>query len=181
MREDIRKMIDTVKSFKQFINEQVSEPNINYNFWKWFGSSKVVDKNGNPLIVYHGTPDRDFTEFDPTKPKLHRKNEDIGGIYFTTNQMVAGNYRNDGRIIPVYLKIENPLDITQLISKYRKKGMTFMESKQKALEFLDKNVHDGVIFMGNSSTDPEYIVFQSNQIKSVKNNGDWSFGNNIYS
>ena len=181
MNEDIRKMIDKVKNFKQFVNEQEeTQSNINDNFWKWFGSSKFIDKNGNPLIVFHGTPDRDFTEFDPTKPKLHRKNEDIGGIYFTTNQMVAGNYRKGGRIIPVYLKIENPLDITQLISKYRKKGMTFMESKQKALELLDKNIHDGVIFMGNSSTDPEYVVFHPNQIKSVKNNGDWSLGGNMY-
>ena len=26
-------------------------------FKKWFGDSKVVDKDGNPLVVYHGTPD----------------------------------------------------------------------------------------------------------------------------
>lgn len=25
------------------------------NFWNWFGKSKVVDKNGRPLVVYHGT------------------------------------------------------------------------------------------------------------------------------
>ncbi|MFA6812906.1 MAG: strawberry notch C-terminal domain-containing protein, partial [Bacteroidaceae bacterium] len=25
------------------------------NFWKWFGDSKVVDKDGRPLVVYHGT------------------------------------------------------------------------------------------------------------------------------
>ena len=23
-------------------------------FWKWFGTSKVVDKHGQPLLVYHG-------------------------------------------------------------------------------------------------------------------------------
>ena len=32
------------------------------NFWKWFGDSKVVDEQGRPLIVYHGT-NQDFDEF----------------------------------------------------------------------------------------------------------------------
>ena len=35
------------------VNESV-ESNLNQNFWKWFGNSKVVDKQGNPLVVYHG-------------------------------------------------------------------------------------------------------------------------------
>lgn len=175
----IQKIITNV--IREFLKEyQNIENNLNDNFWKWFGNSKVVDKDGKPLIVFHGTPDREFTEFDPTKPKLHRKLEDIGGIYFTSNQMVAGNYRKGGRILSVYLKIEKPLDITPLIYKYRKKGMSFMEAKQLSLKQLDKNIHDGVIFMGNSSNQPEFIVFNSNQIKSVKNSGDWSLSNNIY-
>lgn len=32
------------------------------NFQQWFGNSKVVDKTGNPLIVYHGTT-WDFDRF----------------------------------------------------------------------------------------------------------------------
>lgn len=34
------------------------------NFVRWFGESKVVDAEGRPLVVYHGTND-DFTSFDP--------------------------------------------------------------------------------------------------------------------
>ncbi len=30
------------------------------NFWRWFGDSKVVDKQGRPLVVYHGSPKADF-------------------------------------------------------------------------------------------------------------------------
>ena len=35
-------------------------------FKRWFGNSKVVDKDGSPLVVYHGTkrPDRIGTKFD---------------------------------------------------------------------------------------------------------------------
>jgi len=32
-------------------------------FKRWFGDSKVVDENGKPLVVYHGT-NRDFDAFD---------------------------------------------------------------------------------------------------------------------
>lgn len=172
---------------KEFINNTVQDfisennENLNDNFWKWFGNS-YVKKGSEPLIVYHGTPDKEFNTFDPSKPKLHRKSEDIGGIYFTSNQMVAGNYRNGGRIIPVYLKIENPLDITPIIAKFRKKGLNFMESKLKALEMLDKTIHDGVIFNGNAYNNPEYVVFNPNQIKSIKNDGTWDLNDaNIYS
>ena len=32
-------------------------------FKKWFGDSKVVDENGKPLVVYHGTPNAGFETF----------------------------------------------------------------------------------------------------------------------
>ena len=32
---------------------------------KWFADSKVVDENGKPLVVYHGS-DADFYSFDTT-------------------------------------------------------------------------------------------------------------------
>lgn len=34
------------------------------NFWRWFGSSKVKDKQGRPQLFYHGTA-ADITEFRP--------------------------------------------------------------------------------------------------------------------
>lgn len=38
----------------------------NLEFREWFGDSKVVDDNGDPLVVYHGTrTDTDFDEFRP--------------------------------------------------------------------------------------------------------------------
>ena len=42
MNEDMRKMIDKVKSFKQFVNE--NKLNIDTK----------VSKNGKPLVMYHG-------------------------------------------------------------------------------------------------------------------------------
>lgn len=34
-----------------------SNPPSSEAFQQWFGNSKVVDENGDPLVVYHGTPD----------------------------------------------------------------------------------------------------------------------------
>lgn len=34
-------------------------------FWNWFGDSKVVDAQGKPLVVYHGTQGAEFDGFKP--------------------------------------------------------------------------------------------------------------------
>lgn len=34
------------------------------NFWQWFAGSKVVDRQGRPLVVYHGTK-AEIRAFDP--------------------------------------------------------------------------------------------------------------------
>ena len=45
--------MEYLKEFNEYIND---------NFKKWFGNSKVVDNNGNPLKVYHGSQ-YNFNEF----------------------------------------------------------------------------------------------------------------------
>ena len=36
----------------------MASPLDNPAFLRWFGQSKVVDESGEPLVVYHGTPDQ---------------------------------------------------------------------------------------------------------------------------
>ena len=43
-------------------------------FKAWFGDSKVVDADGNPLVVYHGTMG-DFEAFDPADPFILNQSE----------------------------------------------------------------------------------------------------------
>jgi hypothetical protein len=75
------------------------------NFWKWFGDSKVVDEQGRPLVVYHGTGSR-FEEFIPGKR----------GIWLTPDKNRASDYAKsrmggeEGIVMPLYAKIENPAD-----------------------------------------------------------------------
>jgi hypothetical protein len=73
-------------------------------FQKWFGDSKVVDKDGNPLVVYHGTA-ADFSTFEGNR------------FYFTPNPEYAGNYADEtpgANVMPVYLSLQNPLDLSSL-------------------------------------------------------------------
>lgn len=63
-------------------------------------SSKVVDDNGEPLVVYHGT-DVDFTVFD-----THN------GAWFSRSFEYAESMkeeRNGERVIGCYLAIKNPM------------------------------------------------------------------------
>lgn len=77
-------------------------------FKKWFANSEVVDENGNPLVVYHGT-NADFTEFDPRKQTTTAHGY---GFYFATDRAVAEGYErgDQGQLIEAYLSIQQPLD-----------------------------------------------------------------------
>lgn len=63
-------------------------------FQRWFEGSKVVDKSGRPLIVYHGTT-HDISAFDVSVANVE---SDWGaGIYFTTSPVDASqNYAGLG-------------------------------------------------------------------------------------
>lgn len=76
--------------------EQVRTP----AFKKWFGdwendpvnASKVVDENGEPLVVYHGSVSPDIEIFDRTLSKRESSGLIEMGVYFTTNRKLAEAY-----------------------------------------------------------------------------------------
>lgn len=82
-------------------------------FQRWFADSKVVDAEGKPLVVYHGSPN-DFTVFS------YRFNNSNGqaegrGFYFTDNRSYAEGYQSDGgKLFEVYLSLQNPLNPKEL-------------------------------------------------------------------
>ena len=77
----------------------------NPEFQSWFGRSQVVDAEGKPLIVYHGTNSSDaFTEFsDEDAP-------DRGGLisFFSSSPAFAQGYGKN--VYPVYLRCSNVFD-----------------------------------------------------------------------
>lgn len=84
-----------------------------FQFKKWFRDSKVVDENGEPLVVYHGSS-ADFTVFD------HRFGYRNGaaegrGFYFTSDKNKAEGYKTEnGKLFGVYLSLHKPLNPDEL-------------------------------------------------------------------
>ena len=106
------------------------------NFKKWFGdwennpesASKVVDENGLPLVVYHGT-DADFNEFS-SKFIGQLGTQHGQGFYFTSNKKFAGNFGKN--IKSFFLNIRKPLSTNELTLSYNDciKLMDAVDKKQ---------------------------------------------------
>ena len=69
-------------------------------FKHWFGDSKVLDKNGEPMIAYHGTNSDPFEIFNLSAAKSEK------AIFFTTDIEVAKHYGKN--VIPTFLNISSP-------------------------------------------------------------------------
>jgi hypothetical protein len=85
-------------------------------FKQFFAGSKVVDEDGKPLVVYHGSPDFKGNAFTG---KVERKNRagNVAGYYFTPYADEASDYAADrktrqyqegSQVLPVYLNIKRP-------------------------------------------------------------------------
>jgi hypothetical protein len=86
-------------------------------FKRFFADSKVVDADGEPLVVYHGTNKNEqgkaFTQFDTYGANYGLMGQ---GSYFTDNPEIASSYAKKGKgdtptVYPVYLSIKNPIDM----------------------------------------------------------------------
>ncbi len=142
-------------------------------FIAWFGdwindpdnASKIVDENGEPLIVYHGSYE-DFSVFDRERS---RANADIQGNFFSPLPEESADYGPNIRAF--FLNLRNPADYRTAYTAFNKfKGQD--NAGIKAREYLESQNYDGVNFDGE-----EYIAFESNQIKSIDNNGNFDADN----
>jgi hypothetical protein len=189
-----RKFIAT--TMREYLNEQQNiENSLNGNFVKWFGNSKIADKSGKPLVVYHGSK-VDFKNFDDRKKG---NNTDSGlrgrGFYFSNNIKSSQGY---GSILKkVYLRIENPFDLLSFnslneIINFLGIDSTIIHERGRGTPHHSVSVYSPFsgIFSDNIREKgfdgilhgQEFVVFEPNQIKSTENDGSWSInGDNIYS
>lgn len=152
-------------------------------FKRWFGNSKVVDKNGKPLVVYHGT-DQDLDVLKSSKQLEREGVREVGytnGIYAAANPAYAGRYgvgKEGANVMPVYLSMKNPKVLEynafqRIVAKLT--GYTDSKSKElaRSIAVTDRDLaeykrqgYDGLI---NKELD-EYVVFDSTQVKSAIGN-----------
>ena len=143
-------------------------------FISWFGdwenspetASKVVDENGEPLVVYHGT-NKKFNVFDLSKVGSSSDSGWFGeGFYFAPTQLVADYYGDE--TIKVFINLKKPLLVVTK-AEIQKKYNTNNSS-----ELTEKIIEDGydgvlqVIVLKNKKTKiriGEVVAFKPNQIK----------------
>jgi hypothetical protein len=155
---------------------------------KWFGDSKVVDENGGPMVVYHGTAS-DFDTFAADAPSKHIP---LPGFFFTPDPEKAswfassagrdGLWRDaDGNIegaaganvMPVYLSIKNPVDVDlSAPMRWNDTPRSVIADVEKILQEAKRQGHDGAILRGwaDGSGKVQYVAFKPEQIKSAIGN-----------
>lgn len=156
-------------------------------FRAWFGDSKVVDENGAPLVVYHGTAG-DFSEFSKD---VESKHIPLPGFFFTPEPAYADRFAEsagrefrdeDGyiagsegaNVMPVFLSMQNPF--VEDLTKSGQGGFYPASAIKEMIEYAQSRGHDGVILKGwqDGSGPVQYIVFRPSQIKSATgNNGNF--------
>ncbi len=144
-------------------------------FKKWFGDSKVVDAEGKPLVVYHGTVG-DFAEFKTT-----RTGEFGPAIYTTADGNEAAQYgvgagsrhlsQPPVSVMPVYVSLQNPFvdGVEAYWKRFGREDSTDAEAVQRAIAAG----FDGVIATRkewNDKTLTHYVAFKPEQIKSAVGN-----------
>ncbi len=144
-------------------------PDHSDEFKKWFGNSKVVDTDGNPLVVYHGTTES-FDTFDKGFISSYSQNEYGKGFYFTPSRSAADLYtgkrwateQSGANIVPVFLSLQNP----KYVTTHDRGGAGGWHGQ-----------HDGVIVLHadyEDKNDPgdwaEIVVRDATQIKSAIGN-----------
>lgn len=107
-REDGKdgKPSDFLMNVEKPSKRQINTP----EFKRWFGRSKVVNEDGSPKVMYHGT-NKDFNEFVIAEKANRTGMPD--GFYFTSDADDASRYAEGegANVLPVYLSIKNPYNL----------------------------------------------------------------------
>jgi ribosomal protein S18 acetylase RimI-like enzyme len=133
-------------------------------FKAWFGdweydpenASKVVDENGEPLVVWHGFKDKWWLNdnsfvFNPLLEGRNTKvkKRPLGAIYFSSNIKSAKSYSND--VFPFFLNFRNPKIIDGL-NKDLIYVLPFLYQRKENVNYYDdkdlivKNTYDYYMF-----------------------------------
>lgn len=152
-------------------------------FKEWFGdwendptnASKVVDENGEPMVVYHGSRNS-LTYF--SKNFAGKNNPDIDvsrlGFFFTddieeakyhTGKTTNDGYERDGdtpQVYSTFLNLRDPYEVAT------GEDATYYIDNNTRVLYAEDNGYDGVIVQGESNV--VYLAFEPNNIKSATEN-----------
>ena len=153
------------------------------SFKEWFGdwendpenASKVVDENGEPRVVYHGTRSQ-FFAFDIEQAGKNNPSVDIAklGFFFVddkegaewhTEEYNAEGEKRDGEfpsVMEVFLNLRTPF-----VEQVKEDAQNHIDNAPY-LENVESNGFDGISVSGKYDT--VYVVYTPSQIKSATDN-----------
>ena len=213
MSKEMREQIDRVKNWKQFLNEQkqiLLAPNGNVSnlpknlyeyvrieeFKKWFGdwendpknASKVIDENGEPMLVFHGT-EKTFQDFDNKQLRFNyfyfainkgyagRFGENVKGCFLNARKIKDAKEAGVGKItVPKLFKIlgfkVESFIYTHQYKNIKDKFWQYLRVSDEIHRNLKWRGYDCVNFFEDYTEDgydetEVFAVFNSNQIKCV--------------
>ena len=165
---DVDKLLSPPDVRQTEMRFSLAPPTDSEAFKRWFGDSKVVDAEGKPQVVFHGTG----AEFDSMEPS--RSGEFGPGVYLADTRGMADFFGGRSlprgekpRIIEAYLRMEKPFEVT----KQRWIEMTANRTPREVQKRLKAQGYDGIIGIGINGADRQYVAFDPTQIKSVNNRG----------
>jgi hypothetical protein len=151
------------------LNETVSENVLkNERFKAWFGNSKVVDSDGNPSVLYHGTSGLK-KEFDNFMFKI------FPGAYFAVNKSYSEWFakQKDGYYLyQVFLRVENPIDLTGYgVDKVTYEDfITYLQIKYK-INLPENNILKALSDNEGGIWAWRYLRFAPNWLKMIRDTG----------
>ncbi|WP_440111786.1 PLxRFG domain-containing protein [Acidovorax sp. BL-A-41-H1] len=139
-------------------------------FNSWFAGSKVVDANGKPIVMFHGTTQT----FDAFDLKFASSGMYGSGFYFTDEFSLARDYAAGGPVMEVYLSLKNPATQSVVDEVIEQVGEDNADDIRAELIRLG---HDGVLV--DDAGELLAVAFEPSQVKSaVSNNGDFNPADN---
>ncbi|MBC8534762.1 hypothetical protein, partial [Yeguia hominis] len=180
-----------IRRIDEKINRKISHITQSQQFKRWFGdwqnhpekASKVVNADGTPKVMYHGTLANGLHEF--RKDFIgSRFSFDEVGFFFVDHKGIANDYATPdfgesrkGEVIPVYLSIKKPLIFNKAYALKNGYGNVFRNNdvidvwdayQGAILDEAEEQKADGILL--NDGTVQMAVAFEPNQIKSATDN-----------
>ena len=166
--------IHSITEKRSPVNRVLKDITYSLQFKRWFGdwennpskASKVVNEDGTPKVVYHGTDKGGFYVFDP------KMSDDKISLFFSDNKVTSNSYAqsDNQQLYEVYLAIKKPYVIDTKGHMWNelddKLGNTTREIAEKAKSqgydgVIIENVRDMGAIVINNTTEEFYNDFIS--------------------
>lgn len=187
------------------VNMEISHETQSTQFLRWFGDwlnnrgrvSKAVDKNGEPMVLYHNTNADGITVFDPDHGGGQGRTHGDGVYLSSSPTEFAYAGKNQYQL---YASIKNPFemqltrnqarrvlekygstkhDLDKYDGLYRNHAMAKLLSPTRVFDYLTEYAEDNGIKVSDILKDlgfdgvhdgPEWVAFDPAQVKSVTDN-----------